>query len=88
MPAVVIYVYIYIYIYTYIYIYVYLCGTVYPMPAIVGAVVPAAVCRWGVYPLSPGVRRCLSGVNIIVISSLGLSGSAKDRWGQTDFGHL
>jgi len=31
---------------------------------VVGAAVPAAVCRWGLCPRCPGVGRCLSGVNI------------------------
>ena len=30
---------------------------------VVGAAVPAAVCRWGLCPCCPGVGRCLSGVN-------------------------
>ena len=39
------------------------CGTVFPMSAVVGAAVPAAVYRWGLWPCCPGVGRCLSGVN-------------------------
>jgi len=39
------------------------CGTVFPVSAVVGAAVPAAVCRWGLCPCCPGVGRCLSGVN-------------------------
>jgi len=41
-----------------------LCGTVFPVSAVVGAAVPAAVCRWGLCPCCPGpdVGRCLSGV--------------------------
>jgi len=31
--------------------------------AVVGAAVPAAVCRWGLRPGCSGVGRCLSGVN-------------------------
>ena len=38
------------------------CGTVFPVSAVVGAAVPAAVCRWGLCPC-PGVGRCLSRVN-------------------------
>jgi len=30
--------------------------------AVVGAAVPAAVCRWGLCPCCPAVGRCLSGV--------------------------
>jgi len=30
--------------------------------AVVGAAVPAVVCRWGLCPCCPGVGRCLSGV--------------------------
>jgi len=37
-------------------------GTVFPVSAVVGAVVPAAVCRWGLCPCCPGVGRCLSEV--------------------------
>jgi len=33
------------------------------MSAVVGAAVPAAVCRWGLCSCCPGVGRCLSGVN-------------------------
>jgi len=40
------------------------CGTVFPVSAVVGAAVPAAVCRWGLCPCCPGVGRCLSGVYI------------------------
>jgi len=35
--------------------------------AVVGAAVPAAVCRWGLAPCCPDVGRCLSGVNIIIV---------------------
>ena len=46
------------------------CGTVFPVSvvvvlpvfAVVGAAVPAAVCRWALWPRFPGVRRCRSGV--------------------------
>jgi len=38
------------------------CGSVFPVSAVVGAAVPAAVCRWGLCPCCPGVGRCLSGV--------------------------
>jgi len=38
------------------------CGTVFPVSAVVGAAVPATVCRWGLFPCCPGVGRCLSGV--------------------------
>ena len=31
--------------------------------SVVGAVVPVAVCRWGLCPCFRGVGRCLSGVN-------------------------
>jgi len=30
--------------------------------AVVGAAVPAAVCRWGLCPCCPDVGRCISGV--------------------------
>jgi len=36
--------------------------TVFPVSAVVGAAVPAAVCRWGLCPCCPDVGRCLSGV--------------------------
>ena len=39
------------------------CGTLFLMSAVVGAAVPAAVCRWGLCSCCPGVGRCLSGVN-------------------------
>jgi len=38
--------------------------TMFPVSVLVGAAVPAAVCRWGLCSLCPGVGRCLSGVNI------------------------
>jgi len=38
------------------------CGTVFSVSAVVGAAVPAAVCRWGLCPCCPGVGRCLLGV--------------------------
>jgi len=38
------------------------CGTVFPVSVVVGAAVPAAVCRWGLCSCCPGVERCLSGV--------------------------
>ena len=31
------------------------CGTVFPVSVVVGAAVPAAVCRWGLCPQCPGV---------------------------------
>jgi len=37
-------------------------GTVFPVSVVVGATVPAAVCRWGLCSCCPGVGRCLSGV--------------------------
>jgi len=39
-------------------------GTVFPVSMVVGASVPAAVCRWGLCPHCPCVGRCLSWVNI------------------------
>jgi len=33
-----------------------------PVSAMVGAAVPAAVCRWGLCPCCPDVGRCLSGI--------------------------
>jgi len=38
------------------------CETVFPVSTVVGAAVPAAVCRWGLCRCCPGVGRCLSGV--------------------------
>ena len=65
------YIYISLYLELYLYPYLYinneglaLCGTVFPVSAVVGAAVPAAVCRWGLFPCCPGVGRCLSGVYI------------------------
>jgi len=37
------------------------------MYVVVGAAVPAAMRRWGLCSRCPGVGRCLSGVNIIII---------------------
>jgi len=48
------------------------CGTVFPVSAVVGAAVPAAVCRWGLARavlMWGGVSR--SGVNIIIIIAEG-----------------
>jgi len=36
--------------------------TVFPVSALVGAAVRAAVCRWGLSLCCPDARRCLSGV--------------------------
>jgi len=38
------------------------CGTVFPVSVVVGAAVPAAVCRWGLCPRCPGV---VEGIHII-----------------------
>ena len=40
--------------------------SVFPMSVVVGAAVPAAVCRWGLCSRCPGMGRCLWGVNIII----------------------
>ena len=40
------------------------CETVFALSVVVGAAVPATVCRWWLCSRCPGVRRCLSGVNI------------------------
>jgi len=40
------------------------CGAVFPVSVVVGAAVPAAVCRWGLCPRCSGVGRCFSGVYI------------------------
>ena len=37
-------------------------GTVFPVSVVVGAAVPAAVCRWGLCSRCPGVGKFLSGV--------------------------
>ena len=37
------------------------CGTVFPVSVVVGAAVPAAVCRWGLCSRCPGVGRSLGG---------------------------
>jgi len=37
-------------------------GLFFPVSVVVGAAVPAAVCRWRLCPRCPGVGRCLSGV--------------------------
>ena len=41
------------------------CGTVFPV-SVVGAAVPAAVCRWGLRSRCPGVGRCFGGMLIII----------------------
>ena len=38
--------------------------TVFPVSMVVGAVMPAAVCRCGLFPRCPFMGRCLSGVGI------------------------
>jgi len=38
--------------------------TALPVFAVVGAAVPAAVCRWGLCRCCPDVGRCLSGVYV------------------------
>jgi len=40
------------------------CGTVFPVSVVVGAAVPAAVCRRGLCPCCPGAGRCFLGVII------------------------
>ena len=37
------------------------CGTVFPVSAVMGVAVPAAVCRWGLCSCCPGVGRSLEG---------------------------
>jgi len=49
------------------------CGSVFPVSAVVGAAVPAAVCRWGLCPCCPDVGWCLSGVYNHHISMLNAS---------------
>ena len=48
------------------------CGTVFPVPVVMGAPVPTAVSRWGLCPRCPGSGRCVSGVNVSS-SQLGFS---------------
>jgi len=50
----------------------------------VGAPVPAAVCRWGLYPRCPGVGRCLPGVyrsssSVVVLVVLVLVAHEEER---------
>jgi len=58
------------------------CGTVFPMSAVVGAAITAAVGRWGLCPCCPGVGRCLSRVNNHhqVLSMMGLTSSCTCEW--------
>ena len=57
------------------------CGTVFPVSVVVGAAVPAAVCRWGLCPCCPSVARCLSGVNISSIGTCRLQNSDGLKYG-------
>jgi len=36
----------------------------FPLSVVMGAAVPAAVCRWGLCPRCPGVGRCLLGAYV------------------------
>jgi len=47
------------------------CWTVFPVSAVVGAVVPAAVCRWGLCPCCSDVGRGLSGIRNHHYTSMG-----------------
>jgi len=40
------------------------CGIVFLVSVVVGAAVPAAVCRWGLFPRCLGMGRCLSGYTL------------------------